>query len=369
MKINSIVSDHSYQNVKDSITLEGGGHAVIKKREVHVANNYDYVFPEGLVNPIERRTITKIICIDSVFRPLIETTHSNNFLWTLANPQNNVISMKIVAMELPNMIYAFSDAKQNNTFRVNLFNITGQADTSILVIIPEGNYMSDEFETMMRNLFQCMGQGLQYLHFDINVSDSKSIIRAITSTDGNYKSLYDDGWAGYSPNFYFVLDFDIKSSVCNVNYAYYKNAGWMMGFRHKTYTVTINNVYTDNISTTSPIIYQGFLKGESSYGSSIHNYIFIVVDDFNKNFITDSITSPVLNKSYIGNNILARITMSNGFNSIINDNASDQIFKMRQYLGPINLEKMQISLVDKFGDLIDLNKNNYSLAIELTILY
>ena len=329
------------------------------------------MYPEGLVNPIERRTITKIICIDSVFRPLIETTNSNNFLWTLANPQNNVISMKIVAMELPNMIYAFSDAKQNNIFQVNLFNIKGQADASVLVTIPEGNYMSDDFATMMCNLFQCIGQGLQYLYFVINSSDSKAIIRTITSTDGSgYVSLYDStSVATYSPNFYFVLNFDVKTTVCNVNYAYYKNAGWMMGFRQKTYTVTINNVYTDNIASTSPIIYQGFLKSESSYGSSIHNYIFIVVDDFNKNFITDSITSPVLNKSYIGNNILARITLANGFNCIINDNASDQIFKMRQYLGPINLEKLQISLVDKFGDPIDINKNNYSFAIELTILY
>ena len=96
-----------------------------------------------------------------------------------------------------------------------------------------------------------------------------------------------------------------------------------------------------------------------------------MIDDFNKNMITDSITSGNVNNttSYLGNNILARITVTNSFNSTLNDNASDRIFKTREYLGPIYLKKLNISLLDKYGDYVDLNNNNFSFALELSILY
>ncbi len=48
---------------------------------------------------------------------------------------------------------------------------------------------------------------------------------------------------------------------------------------------------------------------------------------------------------------------------------SDQVFKMREYLGPVTISKIKIQLLNKFGDLIDIQNNNFSLAIEFTILY
>jgi hypothetical protein len=38
-------------------------------------------------------------------------------------------------------------------------------------------------------------------------------------------------------------------------------------------------------------------------------------------------------------------------------------------LGPVRLEKLTIRLLDKFGNVIHLNGNDYSIALELQVLY
>ena len=111
------------------------------------------------------------------------------------------------------------------------------------------------------------------------------------------------------------------------------------------------------------------MESESSYGNNISNYLFVDIDDYQKNFTPDSIISYNSNKSYLGNNILARITVNSGFNTIVIDNATDRIFKERGYFGPVRLEKFNIRILDKFGDIVDFNYNDFSLVLELQILY
>ena len=373
-EVKDILMNKNIKKEKSKLENGSGDHSILKQENTPVANTYNYLYPGGIVNPIERRVITKVICIDSLFRENYKNTNSNNFIWNLHNPQNHVISIKIVALEIPVVWYSFSTAKKNNFFNISFFNIKGQADSTQTVVIPDGNYMSNDFVTMINNLFTNIGHNLQYLYFDINIFNSCSIIRAKnTVTDGNASlNLYDPTNLLFSPDFYFKVNFNTNEKKCDDSkYNFNKTAGWMLGFRHESYTVTFNDLYTDNISSNVPYLFNAYLQSESSYGSAINNYIFIMIDDFNKNMITDSITSGNVNNttSYLGNNILARITVTNSFNSTLNDNASDRIFKTREYLGPIYLKKLNISLLDKYGDYVDLNNNNFSFALELSILY
>jgi hypothetical protein len=92
------------------------------------------------------------------------------------------------------------------------------------------------------------------------------------------------------------------------------------------------------------------------------------MDDFNKNFITDSIVASTKD-NYIGGNILGRVSINESFHSVMLHNASDQIFKQRDYLGPVNLSKLRIKLLDKYGNVIDLNNNDFSMSLEITKLY
>ena len=61
--------------------------------------------------------------------------------------------------------------------------------------------------------------------------------------------------------------------------------------------------------------------------------------------------------------------MENGkLSLVINDN-NNNLAKIRRYNGPINLSKIQIKLLDQFGSIIDLNNMDFSMTLELELLY
>ena len=143
-----------------------------------------------------------------------------------------------------------------------------------------------------------------------------------------------------------------------------------MGFRKYTYEIKKTN-------TVQQILYDPYhpsfnydcgIACEASYSSSRDNYIFLCIDDYNSNCVCQSIVSSTKD-SYIGNNILARITVDTLHNSVLYDNGADLIFKERVYMGPVTIDKMNISLLNRYGEVIDLNSNNISITLELTKLY
>ncbi len=97
-------------------------------------------------------------------------------------------------------------------------------------------------------------------------------------------------------------------------------------------------------------------------------YIFIDVNDFNKNFTTNTIVSQKTNL-FLGNNILGRILLNVLPDGIIMNNPSDYNFKIREYYGPVKIRKLQIKLIDRFGREIDLLNNDFSISLEFNVLY
>jgi hypothetical protein len=66
---------------------------------------------------------------------------------------------------------------------------------------------------------------------------------------------------------------------------------------------------------------------------------------------------------------MARIPVTGAYNSIIDNSLVDCILNKREYFGPVKLEKMNIRLLDRFGKVIDLNNNDYSIVFEVIQLY
>ena len=71
----------------------------------------------------------------------------------------------------------------------------------------------------------------------------------------------------------------------------------------------------------------------------------------------------------IGDNILGRISIDESFSTVLYHKLFDPIFKQRDYMGPVNLNKFRIKILDKYGNVIDMNNNDISLSLEITILY
>jgi hypothetical protein len=269
------------------------------------SNPSDYF--KGTINPIEKRLIQKLICVDTVFRPNYVHTKSTDYTYAFPETINNVVSMQIKSIEIPYVWYEYSSYKNNTSFT---FNTT-------LITIPDGNYTSEELKDVI-NAQLPSGYTLDY--------DPNTLLTTITGPS------------------VFTLDFTSDSVV---------SLGWIMGFR--LYKYTGQSSYTS----------------ESTFATAKDNYFFVDVDDFHSNHITDAVISTIKNNSlsYIGNNVMARISITDNANTLLINNASDCIIKKRDYFGPVKLEKMNIRILNRFGNVIDLNKNDYSIVFEVTQLY
>jgi len=323
----------------------------------------------GSDDRIDRKTTKRVLSIDSLFRKDYQSTKSTDFMYTLPDPINKVTSLKISSIEFPNSWYTFSSENGSSSFVITLYNCPTPLNTPQIppvmkhvIVIPDGNYRSDILVDRINFIFTNTKKGLDYLRFEISDINSKCEIRMKTISSGNLSSILLD--PTQDSNFYFTVDFAVPSKPL------YKTAGWMLGFKQPFYTVRINTTNPKTVIDTTVIDkYYWYLQSESSYGSSLQNYIFLEIDDFNRNSTSNTFFSKTINDSYIGNNIMGRITVTSGMNTIVTMDGGDLLFKTREYFGPIRLEKLHIRLIDKFGDPVNLEGNDYSFMLEIEQLY
>lgn len=348
-------------------------------------NVHNTPYTEGTINPIQKNTITKVINIDSSFRQNYSETSSTNFTWDLSKKEPKVVSMRVSSIDIPVSWYIINEINNRNQFIIYVHNWRTPGESNqYLITIPPGNYFSDSFVNLLNGMFQTIGGGLNYLFATIDANTSKTIIRAIDKTDAipsPKHAPFDTASIYYSSNFYFELDFfPERDNFLQAPTQIRKNAkqfqefqrtiGWFMGFRKFDYTITeSNNVKQTSFDTNiDSLFYKCALVSESNYGNSLSNYCFLAIDDHHNNCVSQPIVSST-GDSYISNNLMARITVTAIPNTILYDNGQDKIFKERVYMGPITLEKLKISLLNKYGEIIDLNGVDISLTLELTELY
>jgi hypothetical protein len=296
---------------------------------------------------------------------------------------NNVVALQLTSFEMPAVWHSISTVLNNNTFTIYTYNATGYTDASYNIVIPDGNYTQHTFATTLNNIFGIIGNALSFLLCEVDEITLGTVIRAKNALADNGVTIgpfpFSPTSPQYSPNFRFTVDFTLyinSPTYCSSGSGtfstrpIYKNLGWQLGFRQTVYTVTPSNETISFVANPFEAVYfPCYLKSESFFGSTLNNYLFLEIDDFQNNFPTDTIIS---NNgavgSYLGKNIIARIVVRKGINSMVNDNASDLIFKKRNYFGPVNLEKMKIRVLNKFGDVVDINQNDFSMTLELTTL-
>ena len=126
--------------------------------------------------------------------------------------------------------------------------------------------------------------------------------------------------------------------------------GWIIGFRLGNYL----DIY-DTITS------------EGLFDAGGDRYIYLSINDFQYNSNTSNMVC--FDKSILNEDILAKIPMRDGKLSLIVNDNNHALVKLRRYNGPITLSRLQIKILDHFGYVIDLNNMDYSLTLELQILY
>jgi|688.fasta_scaffold67331_5 hypothetical protein len=359
--LNKRLIEKTIDNDKDPLRYNiQNGHPIIEK---HVTPYY-YSNPsqafDGVINPLERRITTQILSLDTEFRENYELTNSNKATFILKNPLYNVISMRLISLELPRMWYSISDLIGNNTMKIELYNMSNYPNSIQTITIPNGNYSNENLISTINNIFMNKKNGLEYLNFDINSITSKSYFYV-------NNEIYSNNSSNYSPNFYYVLDFTPVLEVqCQHNN--YSTLGTYLGFNKLKYSVTQSNTYIDIISQPTVITYEGYIASLSSAGINLDNYIFVYIDDFNKNHNSNGIVSQTT-ESLNSDSIIGRVALPTFSDSLIINNNSDAVFKKRDYYGQVRIRQLEISLLNKHGKPLDLFNNNYSLALEFETLY
>jgi hypothetical protein len=325
-----ILIDNLKQN---PLIVGGGGNSFIidKPQEsitnfIQPVNTFNTDTAPGILNKLRRRTTTMTLAMNTLFRDPNGTSIPSDCVFTLSYTLKNVVSMKLLSIELPEKIYLLSNILQNNVFFVS---DTGTGNEA-LIVIPEGCYDQNSLATAVGN---ALNNSLSSTNYSV-VIDNVSGKTKIANSFNNFQMT-------------FIVP-GMSSQTLS------KTFGWILGFR-KIH-------YQEKMSFTS----------EALYGGDSLEYFYFVLDDFNLNYTSNLFA--IFHNSYIDKNILAKVPYTNNNNNLTNaltyyDDSLAILSPKRQYFGPVDIKKISIQLLNKYGDVVPLNLMDYSFTLELEMAY
>ena len=328
--------------------------------------------PSGYLNPINVRTIMQAVSIDTRFRPSYYTTKSTNFDMMLPSMIKNVISMRVAAIEIPMTYYAISRSLGNATLLI----IDNTSTDGWLLTLPDGNYeQSWAHETMASHIETAMNNAISTA-VPVTVSPSGAVTPKLGGTllnplnDICYtidrvsgRSVFAKPSSGV--NGVFIDGFTIRFNVdndgnLNMDTSIQFRLGWQLGFRSAQYICGAGSKFGACVSEGICLI-------------SGPRYAFLSIDDHQKN--TGPAYMVAYGSSVFQDSIITRINLAAeladvGVYQISSDpGLTTQMNRTREYFGPVDIQKMHISLYDEFGRIIDLNNMDWSFTLALEQLY
>lgn len=349
--------------------------------------------PPGIINPIKYTTIKRALNIDSRFRPNYYQTSSSDQRLTLPYKFENVINMRLASIEIPLTYYAISRSLGNNSMVIS-WDISGNSLTAknyVRITLPDGNYETSINETTGATLIEsALNAALRDPKQDVLggqsiISDpSFSLVYTVDHTSGRSIFAIDpsgiDDFEGVLNNDPNHLRFRILMSVNGnqTDTALIERdlevdplplyLGWQLGYRTNVYdSGPPFDVSGVGVVPPAAVISEGlcYIKGPQ--------YLFVAIDDYNNNvnnYYVSAYTDSINNNNILARINLASIQQSNGvYQTGEDDGFSTQINRSRNYFGPVNIEKLRITLYDEYGRIVNLNNMDWSCALMFEQVY
>ena len=134
------------------------------------------------VNQVTRETIQKIVHFNTKFRDNFYNTSSADFKYNFPIPINNVISMRLRSIDIPNTWYTFSSKIGNNKFIIE--TKTRRTELNVFeIIIPDGNYNAIQLSNYLNETYFFQSGVTNDLNFikisisEINLKTQFQIVR------------------------------------------------------------------------------------------------------------------------------------------------------------------------------------------------
>lgn len=337
---NSISNSNSNTNSFNKNNIEQYGSQILIKdnNQQNAISNTTTVasIPKGIINPIKIKTIKKSINIDSKFRSEYYNTKSSNFSITLPDRINKIATMKIDSVEMPISFYAISPNLENTTFLIKY------SSASYPIILPAGNYeqkFSDKtksawIENAINDAIKLAAPSLN-IKYTIDIVSGKSIFASTNNAE----------------KFEIIFNVNNKGTIDNSIPLMFR-LGWLLGFRSAN--------YTGEVAVSEGIC---LISGP--------RYIFIAIDDYQNNSHNNFVAT--YSESILSSHIMDRVSIANLLSS------SNRIYrtsdfgstdsKKREYFGPVDIQRLTITLYDEYGRILDLNNMDWSLVLEFECIY
>ena len=313
----------------------------------------DFGAPPGVINPVKYSTIVSSINIDSRFRPNYFNSKSTDLNITLPERIDNIVSYRVGSIEIPfYAIYAVSELNGNNAIQIVWGNASGTYSNTFTIVIPDGNYYttadttdvlaSASIEKTINTILESNtgASGLSgNLNYHVDQISGKSVFSQPAGATAIYFKVIVNVRSNGKPNY--------ESPLLSF-------LGWNLGFRNAEYI-------SNNNGTGS----YGAVVSEALLAFKAANYIFIAVDDYN-NSVNDYY-SAVFSDSFAIKNVITRVNV--GILRDITEASSTQLNRQRNFFGPVNIQKLHITLYDNFGRIVDLNNMDWNMELIFECVY
>ena len=327
------------------------------------------------INPINRNILASVLNINTMFRNDYYNTKSSNFNIDLNDTLQNVTSLTLQSAEIPDLYYTFSSLNKTNEFTIELYDVSSNNqdnanisdDVTIIneskhvIKIKDGIYTPESlmrylneyvFEDPLNNKLARVGAYYDKVTKKFNfVRDIRSLKNGgipVESTEGDLVELR------------FNIDWRISDEP---NRPIQMNMGWMLGYRKQYYNYDTDFVRKNEANTKTV---QGY-SPEGMFNTEGSKYLFLAINDYNKNY-SQTIFSPFQESVFTNNNILAKLVKNSDGNYNYTNPDVDKNYS-RKYFGPVNITRLQVTILDELGRVVDFNNTDYSISLRLEQLY
>ena len=266
-----------------------------------------------LMTDVKKETKTKYINIDTKFRE----EYNENFLidYNINLPEriNDVHSISVTHLEVPIYFYNISSALNNNF-------LSQDGDVKIL---RDHQYTESEILVELNDKTTGLTFDISYNKLQITNSGADTTIRFDVDKYGNFDK------------------YNLKSKL-----------GWSLGFRKQSYTIPSGES----------------ILGEALINLNIIKYLYLAIDEMNSSGHPNSFQAPLF-QSNINKNVISRMALNRneyGFGKIQSSNTGNGLLSnTRTYSGNTDIGKLNIKLLNEFGEIMDLNGQDISFCLEI----
>lgn len=336
--------------------------------------------PPGTLNPLKINTIKRAVNIDTRFRPNYYTTKSSDLQINLPTKVERAISMRLASIEIPMSFYAINSDYGNNVFKVT-WDWDGVPDaSSVLITLPDGNYDTGTSDkTRAARLEAEINAQLQATlagdATDVNGLRLRYEINPITGKS----RFFQDASAGIAPAAVpFKINFTVNKagvvlSASENPLPLQGTLGWMLGFRAPVGEYASNGKLIIGGGGGGGTDGLGNLISEGICNVQGTRYIYVAIDDFvnsSNNYFTAAFASSVMAPNIITRINVAELAQDTTvYHYAQQEGYSTELDRSRSYFGPVDIQKMRVTLFDEYGRVVNLNHMDWSMELMFECIY